>query len=140
MNGEKSGIRGEKSGENGEFFCMDTEKRPVKHLLPFGCLMYVVLDKDVVADWKFDPRAGACVYLGSGELDGRKCVLGYTIDFKNKGRMGKVVHSTQYWADPTFFPFRKAGEERVTSLSIGSYLSGKGEFQQEIPLPPCYEE
>ncbi len=112
------------------------EKRPVKHLLPFGCLMYVVLDKDVVADWKFDPRAGACVYLGSGELDR----LGYTIDFKNKGRMGKVVHSTQYWADPTYFPFRKAGEERVTSLSIGSYLSGKEAFQQEIPLPPCYEE
>jgi hypothetical protein len=22
--------------------------------------MCVVLDKDVVADWKFDPRAGAC--------------------------------------------------------------------------------
>jgi hypothetical protein len=24
MNGKKSGMRGEKSGENGDFFCMDT--------------------------------------------------------------------------------------------------------------------
>ena len=67
-------------------------------------------------------------------------MLGYTIDFKNKSRMRKRVHSTQYWADPTFFPFRKAGEERVMSLSDGFYLSGKEEFEQDIPLPPCYEE
>ncbi len=116
------------------------EKRPEKHLLPFGCLVYVILDKDVVADWKFDPRAGACVYLGTGKLDGRKCALGYTIHFKHKDRMAKLVQSTHYWTDPNFIPFRKAGEERITSLSFGTYMSGKEVLQQKIPLPPCYEE
>ena len=62
------------------------------------------------------------------------------MDFKNKGKISTVLFCTSYWADPTFFPFRKTGGERVTSLSVGRYMSGKEEFQQEIPLPPPYED
>ena len=40
------------------------KKISIDHLKPFGSLLYVLLDKDVVKDWKFDPRAGACVYIG----------------------------------------------------------------------------
>ena len=64
---------------------------------------------------------------------------GYTVDFKNKDKIGSVLFSSSYWADPTSFPFRKTGEERVTSLLVGRYMSGKEGFQQEIPLPPPYE-
>ena len=57
-----------------------------------------------------------------------------------EGKIGTVLFGTSHWADPTFFPFRKTGEERVTSLSVGGYMSGKEEFQQEIPLPPLHED
>ena len=59
---------------------------------------------------------------------------------KNKGKIGTILSSTSYWADPTFFPFKKTGEERVTSLWVGRYMSAKEEFQQEMPLPPPYED
>ena len=95
-------------------------KQSVKHLYPFGCLLYVKLHKDVVSDWKIDSRAQACIYLGSGEIAGHKSAMGYSIDFSNKGYIGRVVHSSQFWVDPTFFPYRKAGEklERATSLPL----------------------
>ena len=58
-------------------------------------------------------------------------LLGYrdTINFSNKGHIGRLVPSIQFWVDPSFFPFRKAGEEIVTLLSLGEYLSGKEEFE-----------
>ena len=74
--------------------------------------------------------------MGHGYLEGQKCVKGFTVDFKNKGKIGTMPFSTSYWADTTFFPFRKTGEERV----VGGYMSGKEKFQQEIPLPPPYED
>ena len=80
------------------------------------------------------------IYLGSGEVAGHKSVMGYSIDFSNKGHIGRLVHSTQFWVDPTFVPFRKAGEERVMSLSSGKYLSAKEEFEQERPTSPAYEQ
>ena len=114
------------------------KKHPLKHLYPFGCLLYVKLHKDIVQDWKFDSRAQPCIYLGSGEVAGHKSAMGYTIDFNNTGHIGRHVHSTQFWVDQTFFPFGKSGEERVTTLSFGKHLSGKEEFEQEIPTPPVY--
>jgi hypothetical protein len=48
------------------------EKVQIKQLKPFGSLIYVILDKDMVKDWKFDSRAGACVYVGTGTPEGRK--------------------------------------------------------------------
>ncbi len=42
MNGEKSGMRGEISGENGEIFCMDTVSdqvvTPYEHYMLCGCI------------------------------------------------------------------------------------------------------
>ena len=67
-----------------------------------------------MSDTKFDSKAMAAAYVGHGYLESRKCVKGYTVDFKNKGKIGSVLFSTSYWADPAFFPFRKTGEERVT--------------------------
>ena len=95
------------------------EKQPMpeKEFPPFGCLLFARVHPDVIKDTKFDPRAVPCAFIGTGELEGRKCMLGYTIDFSNKGRMGKIIHTVEYWVDPTFFPFRKAGDKRVTSLS-----------------------
>jgi hypothetical protein len=106
----------------------------------FDCLMYVRLHKDTVADWRLDSRAHPCIHIGSGEVVGHKSVMGYTIDFSNNGHIGGVVHSTQFWVDPTLFPYSKAGEGRVTALSFGKYFLGKEEFEQEVPTPPEYEK
>jgi hypothetical protein len=116
------------------------QKASLSHLLPFGCLMYFVLDKAQLHDPKFDSRALATVYLGQGILEGRKCHKGYTFDFRKKGLRGRIVYSTNFYSDPTYFPFRKTGEERVVSLSGGVYMSGKEKLDQEIPLPPEIEE
>jgi len=102
--------------------------------------MYVRLHKDTVADWRLDSRAHPCIHIGSGEVVGHKSVMGYTIDFSNNGHIGGVVHSTQFWVDPTLFPYSKAGEGRVTTLSFGKYFLGKEEFEQEVPTPPEYEK
>ena len=50
------------------------------------------------------------------------------------------MHSTHVYSDPTYFPFRKKGEERVVTLSGASYMSGKEKLDQEIPIPPEVEE
>jgi hypothetical protein len=78
--------------------------------LPFRrhCLMYVILDKGVVSDWKFDSRAGGMRMSLKRKIwpsDGRKCVMvfEYTIDSKHKDQLGKFVHCTKYWVDPTLF-------------------------------------
>ena len=54
----------------------------------------------------------------------------------------QIMYSTNVHSDPTYFPFRKKGEERVTSLSGGIFMSGKdkGQLEQEIPLPPEVQE
>jgi hypothetical protein len=53
---------------------------------------------------------------------------------------GRIIYSTNVWTDPTFFPFRKRGEERATSLSEGVFMSGKEQSDQEIPIPPEIEK
>jgi hypothetical protein len=52
------------------------------------------------------------------------------------------MYSTNVHSDPTYCPFRKKGEERVTSLSGGIFMSGKDNWLlvQEIPLPPEVQE
>ncbi len=90
------------------------------HLLPFGSLLYVAKDKRDIKEPMFDPRAHATVYLGHGVQEGRKCLKGYSFDLKWEESFTVHTHS-----DPTYFPFRKAGEERVVSLSGASYMSGK---------------
>jgi hypothetical protein len=72
--------------------------------------------------------------------EGRKCIKGYTFNFSNKGHKGILLYSTSVYSDPTYFPFRKRGEERVLSLSGASYMSGKEKLDQEIPIPPEVEE
>ena len=120
---------------------MITENKvSLSHLLPFGSLLYIALDKEQIRDPKFDPRAQATVYLGHGSHEGRKCVKGYSFDFRNKGHKGRIMYSTNVYSDPTYFPFRKSGEERVVSLSGASYMSGKEKLDQEIPIPPEVEE
>ena len=78
--------------------------------------------------------------LGHGFLEGRKCIKGYSFDFGNKGHRGRIMYSTNVYSDPTYFPFRNKGEERVVSLSGASYMSGKDKLDQEIPIPPEVEE
>jgi hypothetical protein len=111
------------------------------HLLPFGCLMYIMVDKEDRGDSKFDKAAVATVYIGQGNLDGRKCHKGYEINFANKGVLGSIRDSTNFYADPTCFPFRPKGQERVVSLSGGSYLTGKdpNPVAEDLPLPPEVE-
>jgi hypothetical protein len=70
------------------------DKVTMKHILPFGCLIYIVLDKDQIKDPKFDCRAQATVYIGHGFQEGRKCLKGYSFDFRNKGKKGRVMYST----------------------------------------------
>ena len=89
---------------------MTGEKVSLAHILPFGCLLYIAKVKEQMSDTKFDFKAMATAYVGHCYLDGRKCFKGYTVDLKNKGKIGSVLFSTSYWADPTFFPFRKTGE------------------------------
>ena len=52
--------------------------------------------EEVVKDWKLDPGAIPCIYLGSGEVQvaGHKSVMGYSIDFSKKGHIGRLIHST----------------------------------------------
>jgi hypothetical protein len=50
------------------------------------------------------------------------------------------MFSAHGWCDPTSFPFRKRGEERVVSLSGAMYMSAKGKLDQEIPIPPEIEQ
>jgi hypothetical protein len=46
-------------------------KVDVKHILPFGSLLYIAREKSQISDPKFDPRAQATVYLGHGFQEGR---------------------------------------------------------------------
>ena len=117
-------------------------KIDIKHILPFGSLLYIALEKPQIPDPKFDPRAQATVYLGHGFNEGRKCLKGYSFNFGKKGFYGQIMYSVNVHSDPTYFPFRKKGEERVTSLSGATFMSGKdkGLLDQEIPLPPEVQE
>ncbi len=54
--------------------------------------------------------------------------------------MGRIIYSTHTHADHTYFPFRKAGEEQVVSLSGASHMSGNEKLDSEIPIPPDIEE
>jgi hypothetical protein len=115
-------------------------KVTMKHIFPFGCLLYIALDKDQIKDPIFDCQAQATVYIAHCFQEGHKCLKGYSFDFRNKGKKGRVMYSTHCHADPTYFPFRKAGEERVVSLSGAGNMSGKETLDQEIPLPPEIED
>jgi hypothetical protein len=112
----------------------------LSHILPFGSLLFIARDKKQIHDPKFDPRAQAAIYLGHGSSEGRKCIKGYTFNFSNTGYKGHILYSNSVYSDPTYFPFRKRGEERVLSLSGASYMSGKEKLDQEIPIPPEVEE
>ncbi len=105
----------------------------------YKVLVYFAFDKQQISDPKFDLRAQAAVYLGQGVSEGRKCVKGYSFNYSNRGHKGRIIYSTNVWTYPTFFPFRKRGEERVTSLSGGVFMSGKEQLDQEIPIPPEIE-
>ena len=113
----------------------------INHIHPFGSLLYIVREKSNIPDPKFDPRAQATVYLGHGFHEGRKCLKGYSFNFGKKG-LGQIMYSPNVYSDPTYFPFRKKGEERVTTLSRGKFMSGKEKesLEQEIPLPPEVQE
>ncbi len=55
---------------------MITENKvSLSHLLPFGSLLYIALDKDQIHNPKFDLRAQATVYLGHGSNEGRKLAI-----------------------------------------------------------------
>ncbi len=110
------------------------------HLLPFGSLLYMALKKDKIRDPKFDEKAQTSVYIGDGLHERRKCIKGYTFDFRHKNQRGRIVYSNHVHSDPTYFPFLRRGEERVVSWSGVNYISGKEEHDQEIPLPPEIEE
>ncbi len=95
------------------------QKARFSHILPFGSLVYFVVDKQQISDPKFDPRAQEAVYLVQGVSEGRQCVKGYSFNWSNKGHNGRIIYSTNVCTDPIFFPFRKRGEEMATSLSGG---------------------
>ena len=116
------------------------ERAKLGHILPFGSLIYIAKDKHQIPDPKFDPRAQATVYVGHGYAEGRKCLKGYSFDYSNKGHRGHIMFSAHGWSDPSFFPFRKRGEEKVVSLSGAMYMSGKEKLDQEIPIPPEIEQ
>ena len=95
------------------------EKATIKHFIPFGCLLYIYIPKDLPTDWKLNPRSIPCVFLGFGEDQGMKCCIKYDI------KTGKLHHSVQVWWDKTFFPCREKGDKRITSVSVGSHANSK---------------
>ena len=50
------------------------------------------------------------------------------------------MYSTHTYLDPTYFPFKNAGEERVVSLSGASCMSEKKALDRDTPIPPEVEE
>ncbi len=116
------------------------ERAKLGHILPFGSLLYIAKEKHQIPDPKFDPSAQATVYVGHGHAEGRKCLNGYSFDCSNKGHRGHITFSAYGWSDPSFFPFRRRGEERVVSLSGAMYTSEKEKLDQEIPIPPEIEQ
>jgi hypothetical protein len=44
-------------------------------------------------------------------------IKGCALDFRNEGHKGHIVYSTSVHSDPTYFPLRMRGEERVLSFS-----------------------
>jgi len=63
------------------------EKAAIKHFIPFGCLLYIYVPKDISTDWKLNPKSIPCVFLGFGKDQGMKCYIGYYI------KTGKLHHS-----------------------------------------------
>ena len=66
-------------------------KVSLAHLLPFGRLLYMALKKDKIRDPKFDEKVQASVHIGDGLHEGRKCIKGYTFDFRHKNHRGGIV-------------------------------------------------
>ena len=48
----------------------------------------------------------------------------------------KLIVCLSAFSDPTYFPFRKAGEERVVSLSGASYMPGNENLDREMSIAP----
>jgi hypothetical protein len=65
---------------------------------------------------------------------------GHSFDYSNKGHRGHTICSALGCSDPSFFSFRKRGEERVISLSGAIYMSGRKKPDQEIHIPPEVEQ
>ena len=69
------------------------------HLLPFGSLLYIAKDKRDIKEPKFDSRAQATVYFGHAFHEGgRKCLKGYSFDFKYKRSNGRIMYSTKAYS------------------------------------------
>jgi hypothetical protein len=76
-------------------------------------------------------------HVGHDVQEGCGCQKGNCFDLHNQGKKGRAKYRTHCYSDLTYFPFRKAGEERVVSQSGAGYMSGKEKLDQEIPLPVC---
>ena len=94
------------------------EKPNLKNLKIFGSLLYGYVHKVQSSDWKMDARGVPMAYIGDGQVDGSKAVIGYKIGKENTGA---IVYTTSFWSDPTFLPCRPRSDRRITSCSFGSY-------------------
>ena len=89
-----------------------------------------------MSDPKFIPRSQAAVHLGQEISEGHKCEKGYSFNCNNKWYSGKIIYSTNVWADPTFSPFITREEEITSFLSGRAFISGKEQLDQKLPRPP----
>ena len=103
-------------------------------VLPFGCLMYVYRHKAVSKDWKLEPRGIQCAFLGYAIQDRSKAWIGLNLVTR------AIILSSLVWTDETYFPMRKRGDERLTSLSCGSsrYQADINDIQEIVSAPESY--
>ena len=108
-------------------------KKPnLKKLKIFGSLIYGYMHKVQSSDWKMDARGIPMAYIGEGQADGSKAVVGYKL---GKEGTGAIVYTTSYWSDPTFLPCRPKTERRITSCSFGSYPDLDSEMTELYTVP-----
>ena len=101
-----------------------------------------------MSDTKFDSKAIATAYVGHGYLEGRKFVKEYTVDFKNKGKIGSVLFSTSYWANPTFFLLEKQEKKGLLFSQLENICLERKNFNKKyhclhhmrIPVDKCISD
>jgi len=75
---------------------------------PFGCFAWIWTDRKHSNDPKFISAGQKGIIVGTGLSNGKKAFRVYTDD-------GKIKYAVSVTVDMTYFPYRPAGERRLTS-------------------------
>ena len=88
---------------------------------PFGCFAWIWRDRKHSEDPKFLATGYKGIIIGTGLYDGRKAFRVYTDD-------GKVKYAVSVTVDQTYFPYRPAGERRLTSSFFNNDMPSTEHF------------